>query len=281
MIQNNDATKLCITKGQEGHVVGWKSGIVSRGQLVLETLYVKLDRPAKNINIEGRPENVVPSMKMKKSVKCTFPNGVSIPIYQSQVQVSPNFAMTVYSSQGKTCPDNVVMLNSCRDHLSYYTALSRSSTAEGTIIIQGFNPNKITCGAPGYLRQEFRELELMDEITKLQFEDKILPSINSLLRNPLIKQYQLFKGEFYVPDVVLDTLKWTKSDPMNILKVQTDTQWQLIEKFKEKITKYTPASGTIAIDNNKSIRCKADKISFVTIISNNRPKTNLNLQNQR
>src|SRR6202047_3667058 len=80
MIRNNDATELCITKGQEGHVVGWKSGIGSRGQLILETLYVKLDRPAKNINIEGLPENVVPLMKIKKSVKCTFPNGVSIPI---------------------------------------------------------------------------------------------------------------------------------------------------------------------------------------------------------
>ena len=71
-----------------------------------------------------------------------------------------------------------------------------------------------------------------------------------------------------------------KSDPMNILQVQTDTQWQLIEKFKEKTTKYTPASGTIAIDNNKSIKHKADTISSATIISNNRPKTNLDLQNQ-
>ena len=165
MIRNNDARKLCITKGQEGHVVGWKSAIGSRGQLVLERLYVKLDRPAKYINIDGLPENVVPLMKIKRSVKCTFPNGVSIPIRRSQVQVLPNFTMTVYSSQGKTLPDNVVILNSCHDHLSYYTALSRSSSAEGTIIIQGFNPNKITCGAPGYLRQEFRELELMDEIT--------------------------------------------------------------------------------------------------------------------
>ena len=279
MIRNNDATELCITKGQEGHVVGWKSGIGSRGQLVLETLYVKLDKPAKNINIKGLPENVVPLMKIKKSVKCTFPNGVSIPIRRSQVQVLPNFAMTVYASQGKTRPENVVILNSCRDHLSYYTALSRSSTAEGTVIIQGFNPNKITCGAPGYLRQEFRELELMDEITQLRFEDKLSRTINGHLRNPLIRQYQLFKGELYVPDVVPDTLKWTKSDPLNILKVQTDTQWQLIEKFKEKATKYTPASGTIAIDNNKSIKRKADEISSVTIISN-KSKTNLGLQNQ-
>jgi hypothetical protein len=287
MIRNNDATELCITKGQEGHIVGWKSGIGSKGQPVLETLYVKLDRPAKDINIEGLPENVVPLMKIKKSVKCTFPNGVSIPVRRSQVQVLPNFAMTVYSSQGKTRPDNVVILNSCRDHLSYYTALSRSSTAEGTIIIQGFNPNKITCGAPGYLRQEFRELELMDEITRLRFEDKLLPSINGHLRNALIRQYQSLKGEFYVPDVVPDTLRWTKSDPMNILKVQTDTQWQLIEKFKEKATKYTPASGTIAIDNK--LKRKADEISaviktdkkpLVAIIPNKRPKNNLDVQNQ-
>ena len=298
MIRNNDATELCITKGQEGHVVGWKSAIGSRGQLVLETLYVKLDRPAKNINIEGLPENVVPLMKIKRSVKCTFPNGVSIPIRRSQVQVLPNFAMTVYSSQGKTRPDNVVILNSCRDHLLYYTALSRSSTAEGTIIIQGFNPNKITCGAPGYLRQEFRELELMDEITRLRFEDKLSPSINGNLRNALIRQYQLLKGESYVPDEVPDTLRWTKSDPLNVLKVQTDTKWQLIEKFKEKATKYTPASGTVAIDNNKSKKRKADEISSdtevdrdlsdikadnipsVAVISNKRPNINLDVQNQ-
>ena len=234
-------------------------------------------------------------MKIKRSVKCTFPNGVSIPIRRSQVQVLPNFAMTVYSSQGKTRPDNVVILNSCRDHLSYYTALSRSSTADGTIIIQGFNPNKITCGAPGYLRQEFRELELMDEITRLRYEDKLSPSINGNLRNALIRQYQLLKGESYVPDEVPETLKWTKSDPMNVLKVQTDTKWQLIEKFKEKGTKYTPASGTVAIDNNKSKKRKADEISSdtqvdvdvsdikvpsVTVISNKRPNINLDVQNQ-
>ena len=121
----------------------------------------------------------------------------------------------------------------------------------------------------------------MDEITRLRFENKLSPTINGHLRNALIRQYQLFKGEFYVPDVVPDTLKWTKSDPMNILKVQTDTQWQLIEKVKEKATKYTPASGTIAIsDNNKLIKRKADEISSVTIVSNKRPNTNLDLQNQ-
>ena len=161
-----------------------------------------------------------------------FPNGVSVPVSRSQVQVLPNFAMTVYSSQGKTRPNNVVILKSCCDHLSYYTALSRSSTAEGTVIIQGFNPSKITCGASGYLRQEFRELELMDEISQLRFEDSLPSIINGHLRNTIIRQYQKHKGVLYVPEIVPDTLKWTKSDPMNILKVQTDAPWCLIEKKK-------------------------------------------------
>ena len=108
------------------------------------------------------------------------------------------------------------------------------------------------------------------------------------MRNALIRQYQLLKGESYVPDMVPDTLKWTKTNPMNILKVQTDTQWQLTEKFKEKATKYTPASGTVAIGNNK-LKRKADEMSAVinkeenpsiTIIPNKRPKNNLDVQNQ-
>ena len=86
-----------------------------------------------------------------------------------------------------------------------------------------------------------------------------------------------------------DTLKWTKSDPMNVLKAQTDTQWQLIERFKEKGTKYIPASGTVAIDNKKTLKRKADEISSiiktdekpsVIIIPNKRPKNNLDVQNQ-
>ncbi len=280
MIRNNDATELCITKGQEGHIVGWKSGVGSRGQIVLDTLFVKLDCPAKNVQIEGLPENVVPLMKIKKSVKCTFSNGVSIPVRRSQVHVLPNFAMTVYSSQGKTRPTNVMILNSCRDHLSYYTALSRSSTAEGTVIIQGFNPSKITCGAHGSLRQEFRELELMDEINRLKFDDKLSPSVNGHLRNALIRQYQLLKGESYVPEIVPDTLKWSKSDPMNILKVQTDTPWQLIENFKEKSIKYTPALGTVAIDSAESNKRKANNMFQNDVIANKKPRINLNLQMQ-
>ena len=43
-------------------------------------------------------------------------------------------------------------------HLSYYTALSRSVTAEGTAIMQGFDLNKITRGIWGELQQMLRDL---------------------------------------------------------------------------------------------------------------------------
>ena len=59
MIRANVATELCITKGQEGTMYGWQSGISSRGQQVLDTLFVKLVNPPQTVDFEGLPENVV------------------------------------------------------------------------------------------------------------------------------------------------------------------------------------------------------------------------------
>ncbi|KAF8225519.1 hypothetical protein L208DRAFT_1305896 [Tricholoma matsutake] len=74
MIRNNEATELCITKGQEGYIASWQSVIGPHGQLVLDTLFVKLDWPAKTIKIDGLPENVVPLTKLSKSVLCITPS---------------------------------------------------------------------------------------------------------------------------------------------------------------------------------------------------------------
>jgi hypothetical protein len=60
MICNNDATELCITKGQEGFVIGWQSEKGPSDQLVLDTFFIKLDKPVKTIKLNGLPENVVP-----------------------------------------------------------------------------------------------------------------------------------------------------------------------------------------------------------------------------
>jgi hypothetical protein len=230
IIRNNDATELCITKGQEGHVVGWDEKLGPHGQRILETLFVKLDHPAKTIQIEGLPENVVPLVKNSRSIECLCPSDVTLTISRSQVSVLPNFAMTDYASQGKTRPFNVVDLNSCRNHLSYYTALSRSATCEGTVIVQGFDPSKITCGASGYLRQEFRELELLDDITKLRYNGQLPESINGRLRNSVLRQYQQLKGKGYCPQNVMGPIRWSEMYPMQPFQVITDSSWKLITK---------------------------------------------------
>ena len=71
-IRNNDATELCITKGQEGFVAGWQSQIGPYGKRILDTLFVKLDKPSKNIKIPELPENVVPIVKISKTIQCTY-----------------------------------------------------------------------------------------------------------------------------------------------------------------------------------------------------------------
>jgi hypothetical protein len=280
MIRNNEATELCITKGQEGHVASWQSVIGPHGQLVLDTLFVRLDQPAKTIKIDRLPENVVPLTKLSKSVLCVTPSDVALKINCSQVPVLPNFAMTDYASQGKTQYFNVVDLSGCRDHMSYYTSLSRGSTAEGTVIVQGFNPHKIMCGASGYLRQEFRELELLDEITKLSYEGTLPNNINGNVRNACIRQFQLYKGTEYVPANVSKQLKWTSTDPMDLLNIVTDSAWQII-KDKRKMhnsvlehneypniqTKrkdfsthtFVVAKGTAPVQNTNSTKRKADE----------------------
>src|ERR1700723_2192851 len=207
IIRNNNATELCITKGQEGHGVGWQAGKGPHGKNILDTIFIKLDQPAKTVTIDGLPKNVVSITRGSKNVECTFSSDLKEYIHRSQVWVLLNFSMTDYTSQGKTRPENPVDLSNCRSHQSYYTCLSRSATASGTVIVQSFSPRLITCGASGYLRQEFRELELLDEITKLRYEGKLPDHIQGNFRNPLIRAYQKWKGTDYVPPLTHPALK--------------------------------------------------------------------------
>ena len=142
--------------------------------------------------------------------------------------------MTDYTSQGKIRLKNPVDLSNCRSHQSYYTCLSRSATASGTVIVQSFSPHLITCGASGYLRQEFCELELLDEISKLRYEGELPDCIQGNFRNPLIRSYQKWKGTNYVPSLTHPALKWSVTDPLPLLPVVTDAPWQIINKKKKK-----------------------------------------------
>ncbi|KDQ34011.1 hypothetical protein PLEOSDRAFT_1074087 [Pleurotus ostreatus PC15] len=109
MLRNNSATELCMTNGQE-----------------------------------DLPTNVVPIMRTATPTWCDLPSGKRLHVSRNQVEITVNYAMTDFASQGKTRINNVVHLNDTTTHQGYYTALSRSASAAGTLILQGFNATLIS-----------------------------------------------------------------------------------------------------------------------------------------
>ncbi|KAF9471130.1 hypothetical protein BDN70DRAFT_820439 [Pholiota conissans] len=212
MIRHNDATELCITKGQEGFVAGWDSHIGPQSKQVLNTLFVRLHKPPKNIQIPGLPLNVVPIPRTTTTVRCMLPNDSTRTIHREQVVVLPNFAMTDYASQGKSREENPVDLTHCYSTQSYYTCLSRSTSAAKTIILQGFSEKRITSGIGGYLRQEFRELEMLNDITYLKHMGELPDNVSGLLRNPLIRSYQKYKGNACQSSDWHPAIKWNANE---------------------------------------------------------------------
>ncbi|KAA1478890.1 hypothetical protein DENSPDRAFT_756732, partial [Dentipellis sp. KUC8613] len=80
------------------------------------------------------------------------------------------------------------------------------------------------------LRQEFRELELLNYITKLRFEGKLRPQVAGNTRSSLIKSFQKVYNN-YCPKDTPDPLKWDEEDP--ILRPEQDDDdfvWQKAEK---------------------------------------------------
>ena len=258
IIKCNAATELCITNGQEAIVVGWQSVLGTKKQLLLDTLFVKLINPPTSVTLDGLPQDVVPLTRTTSSITCRLPDDSKIGLSRSQVEVLPNFAMTDFASQGKTRPYNPVDLFNCRSHQAYYTALSRSATAEGTIILQGFDAKKITGRASRALRQEFRDLELLDEITKSKYESKLPLTVCGERRNNLIHAYRKHKGMSYVPSLVHHSIRWNKSDPM-LDPIEDNMQWKILQKSdittslkgSDKNNSFIPAKGSAPLNSGK------------------------------
>jgi len=233
MIRNNFATELCITRGQEGYVCGWQSTLGSKNQRLLDTLFVKLKDPPKAIKFDDLPDNVVPIPKTSTSIEVSLPNDTKIRVVRSQVEVSLNFSMTDYASQGKTRPFNLVDLHNLRTHQAYYTAMSRSSSADGTLILQGFDPSKITGKISGALHQEFRELELLDDITDKHYRGKTALLLGDNTRNSLIKAYRNAQGLLYVPPSAHKAIRWSKKDPLPEAEIH-NVSWHIASPSDKK-----------------------------------------------
>ena len=259
MIKHNEATELCITNGQEATVVGWKSGRGSWNQQTLDILFVKLSNPPTPVQMDGLPLNVVPLTRNERTITCKLRNDTKVTFTRSQVEILPNFAMTDYASQGKTREFNVVDLHDCRSHQAYYTALSRSATADGTLILQKFDERKITGKASGALRQEFRELELLDEITKLQYNNMLSNKVNGTTRRPLIESYRKEMGYSYVPATIHPSLVWNAADPFKQDNNEA-VDWKIVGNSKKKTTVLTGTKSTEAPNPDKNSVSKKRKL---------------------
>ncbi|KIK66555.1 hypothetical protein GYMLUDRAFT_139695, partial [Collybiopsis luxurians FD-317 M1] len=191
IIKYNFATELCITNGQEAVVTGWDSSKITDDKSKLDTLYVRLTNPPQPIQLPQLPPNVVPIPSRKHHTYFTLPSGWKLSLYWDQVDVLPLFSLTDYASQGKTRPVNVVQTTTLSSCQSYYTALSRSSNAQHTAIIGEINSNLITGGleSQGWLRQEFRHLEVLDQITQLCYNGKLPSTVKGNCHSSLIESW--------------------------------------------------------------------------------------------
>ncbi|OCH89707.1 hypothetical protein OBBRIDRAFT_697309, partial [Obba rivulosa] len=151
LLKHNEATELCATNGAEGIVRGWERGITPTGKPMLRTVFVELLKPPREVQIAGLPPNVIPVPSSKHRIECLLPNDETISIDREQPAILPNFAMTDFCGQGRTRPRNPVDLFHSKSHQAIYTALSRSSSLQGTMIMREFEPRKLCNGMTAHL----------------------------------------------------------------------------------------------------------------------------------
>ncbi|PBK79799.1 hypothetical protein ARMGADRAFT_1049111 [Armillaria gallica] len=101
MIRLNSAMELAMTKGQECTVHSWVEATGSRGQKILETLFITLSSPPQDVKVPGLPLNVVSLICTSQAITSYLSDDSSISISRSQVKIIPNFAMMDYCLQGK------------------------------------------------------------------------------------------------------------------------------------------------------------------------------------
>ncbi|KAJ3842598.1 hypothetical protein F5878DRAFT_519372, partial [Lentinula raphanica] len=257
IIRHNFATEMNITKGQRGFVFSWQSKKSTADKDHIEVLFVLLHNPPSPVQIEGLPLNVVPIVSRESKGYITLPDDTKIYVSRKQVDVLLGFAMTAYASQGQSLSPNATDLNTLNDHHAFYTALSRSRSYEKTIILQGFNHTCITGGASGALRKEFRDLELLDEITRLQYEGKCDPSVKGTTRSILIELFRKWKGDKFNPPSVHAAIKWSAKDPY-VFSEEIYNPWKIVAPLKKQYTvenefnliPFTPPSKSSVVSNS-------------------------------
>jgi hypothetical protein len=197
IIRYNIATDLCMTQGQEARVVRWTSQLIERGlpQRKLDVLYIELISPPKSVKLPNLPVNVVPLTAIDHYVEARLPSDVVVKIKRVQIPVLLNFAMTDYLSQGKTRLTNVIDIADSRSFHAAYTSLSRGTSLAGTLILRNFTNSNLQGGVDGEIRQEYRELDYLSEVTDLIYRGVLPPNFSQRTRWATIQSWRQWKRE--------------------------------------------------------------------------------------
>ncbi|KAJ3559086.1 hypothetical protein NM688_g551 [Phlebia brevispora] len=243
MLKSNEATELCATNGAEATVYDWDAYVCDDGREVLKTLFIKIQDPPRDIQIANLPFNVVPITAASERIHCLLPNDTGIWIVRRQVPVLPNFAMTDFACQGRTRPTNPIDIRQCKNHQAIYTCLSRSSSLAGTLILAPFDKRKLTGGPSADLKRELRELEIMDDISKLRFEGHLPEGIKGNTRAQLVRSYQRIFGAYHIPPQIHPALDW-RGESLDDIKCQKrDIPWENLS-YNARINRKKKRKGT-------------------------------------
>ncbi|KAJ7691468.1 hypothetical protein B0H17DRAFT_1159802 [Mycena rosella] len=101
---------------QKATVTGWDAAVSPSSQKILDTLFIKLVNPPRDILIPGLPLNVIPLGRTSTHITVLLQDDLLLSMIREQVLCLPNFAMTNYASQGKSRDKN--------EHKAYYIVLS-------------------------------------------------------------------------------------------------------------------------------------------------------------
>ncbi|KAJ7238411.1 hypothetical protein C8J57DRAFT_1086927 [Mycena rebaudengoi] len=98
-------------------------------------------------------------------------------------------------------------------------------------------------GISGYLRQELRELEILDDITCLRFEGVLPQRVTGLYRRPLLRAYQVWKGENFELASLHDAIRWRPHMGPRIPVDVSYSPWHPTVPLAKNVSKATVATG--------------------------------------
>ncbi|EIM81553.1 uncharacterized protein STEHIDRAFT_36077, partial [Stereum hirsutum FP-91666 SS1] len=97
------------------------------------------------------------------------------------------------------------------------------------------------------LRREFQQLELLNVITKMRFEGRLPESVKGATRTAIIQSFQLWKGVEWCPPGTHPAIRWTKADPLGLIKSESTSDWQVVENRQYVNRKKAKASSAQTI----------------------------------